>query len=125
MWINADYSWNDGSYHNSPAHGDNAFGIAAAGRYALTDKLGAAMRVEYVRDECCFFGFPGAVQIWSVTGTVDYALTEQLTVKGEIRFDTGSVHNADDDLFISDQGQGAVLEDKAQTLVGVEAIYRF
>src|SRR6185295_16854315 len=44
LWLNADYRWVDAG--GNPY----AWGIAAAGRFAVTDRTGVALRAEYVTD---------------------------------------------------------------------------
>jgi hypothetical protein len=42
-----------------------------------------------------------------------------------VRWDSGRVDRASDDLFISDTGSGYVFEDQSQGVIGAEVIYRF
>jgi hypothetical protein len=122
FYVNYDYSWNDGDYDG--VGGAAGHGVSVAGRYAITEKLGAAVRAEYVKvDKGFLFSDDGT--LWGLTGTVDYALTDHLTVRGEIRWDQGSLTGAPNDLFISDSGQGYVYTEDDQAVIGVEAIYRF
>jgi len=124
LYVNYDYSWNDGDYDGLGISGGDGHGVSVAGRYAITERLGAALRVEYVTTEDGFL-LANDTDLWGITGTVDYALTEQLTVRGEIRWDEGSVARAPDDLFIDDSGSGYVYTEDDQAVIGVEAIYRF
>jgi len=75
--------------------------VAVAGRVAVLPDLGLAVRGEYVREHdsanhgaLIISHDPGnvggpahTVDIWSLTGTVDYALTSHLKVKNELRWD--------------------------------------
>ena len=147
LWLNADYNWIDAS-------GDPyAWGVAAAGRFAITDRTGIALRGEYVTDNDNFLGYcgftsngsvaassscnggapssfvPTDVDIWSVTGTIDHLLTDQLKVRAEVRWDTmnksGGVN--DGEFFhgsINNNGNSHGLDDDQITL-GAEAIYSF
>ncbi len=124
LYVNYDYSWNDGDYDGLGISGAAGHGVSVAGRYAITEKLGAALRVEYVKADGGFL-LADATNLWGITGTLDYALTEQLTVRGEVRWDQGSIHSAPNDLFISDSGSGYVFTEDDQAVIGVEAIYRF
>jgi hypothetical protein len=119
-----------------------AWGVAAAGRYALNDKLGLALRAEYLDDEDGFFtglaflgastcsgglpcGVPGrGVELISLTGTMDYSLTEQLMVRGEVRYDQADVDRASDKIFLGDSNDVRDFEDD-QITAGVEVIYNF
>ena len=89
LWVNYNYLYYEGSalYAN---------GVAVAGRVGITDKIGAALRGEYVQEHVAqtssndFTGIlsPNENQTsYSLTGTVDYSLTDHLTARGEVRFD--------------------------------------
>jgi hypothetical protein len=117
FWANFDYSWVDGSA------GTDAYGIAVGGRYALTDRMGVALRGEYVTDEREYFGFVNDASLYSITTTVDYAITEQLMVRGEVRYDDGQIDKSPDNLFINDNR--TPYDEDDQILVGAELIYKF
>jgi hypothetical protein len=93
LWANYDYLFADetGYYAN---------GVAVAGRVEVLPDLGLAVRGEYVREnhspghgQLIFVDSvnPAAgahdVDAWSVTGTLDYALTDHLKVRSEFRWD--------------------------------------
>jgi len=91
LWANYDYLFVDetGYYAN---------GVAVAGRVQVLPDLGAAVRGEYVRENhspghgnlIFTEGGPNGahdVDTWSVTGTLDYALTEHLKLRSEFRWD--------------------------------------
>jgi hypothetical protein len=91
LWANYDYLFAQGT-------GYYAHGIAVAGRVAVLPELGIAVRGEYIREHSSanhgvlilqddFDNVGHTSDIWSVTGTVDYALTEHLKVKSELRWD--------------------------------------
>jgi hypothetical protein len=91
LWANYDYLFAQGT-------GYYAHGIAVAGRVAVLPDLGVAVRGEYIREQSSashgvlflqddFDNNGHSSDIWSVTGTVDYALTEHLKVKSELRWD--------------------------------------
>ncbi|MCH7869239.1 MAG: outer membrane beta-barrel protein [Myxococcales bacterium] len=82
LYVNFDYVW------SHPANLPNAstYALAAAGRYQWNKDLGIAMRFEVVVVD------PSNAQSedeYSFTTTVDYALTDGLTARGEVRFDWG------------------------------------
>ena len=86
--------------------------------------MGVALRTEYV-DLDNFFGRGSDLEIWGITTTVDYKLTESLTVRGEIRYDD---INDGGDLFVDDHRFGAGLaefDNDSQLTAGVEVIYTF
>ena len=65
-----------------------AFGIAVAGRVAVTDNTGVATRVEYVVADEDLAGGTEDSELFSLTGTVDHALTDNVMVRGEVRWDS-------------------------------------
>ena len=92
-WLNADYVW-------SEDHRASAWGIAVAGRVPLTDELSSAIRIEYADDKssrtaggCCPGGLFGvgnpatSSEVFGITGTLAYELAQNLTLRGEIRWD--------------------------------------
>jgi hypothetical protein len=122
MWLNADYTIDDNDGGSNPG----AYGIAVAGRYAWSERLGTALRLEYVADDRASFGFPDEADIWSITATIDYALTQHLILKGEIRHDQGQIDKNPDHLFIDDGDRlPGVYTDQDQTMIGAQVIYNF
>ena len=124
-YVNFDYLWDNGAPQNG---GNNdpawAWGIAWAGRYAITERFGAAARLEYVNDRRQLFGFDNNLRVWSSTLTLDYALTDQLVVRGEYRYDGGSITDTvNNEIFVS--GRSGAFDRGSQNLLGVEAIYAF
>jgi hypothetical protein len=124
-WLNVDYAWNKAQGPNQ-----DAWGVAAAARYAITERLGVSARAEWVRDDNGFVGWVNPdnifgparnADIYGVTGTVDYALTNNLMVRAEVRYDNITKDNSDDREFWDD---GIQLEPD-QTTAGVELVYEF
>jgi hypothetical protein len=60
----------------------------------------------------------------SLTGTMDYSLTEQLMVRGEVRYDQADVNRASDKIFFADGNETRDFEND-QITAGVEVIYNF
>jgi hypothetical protein len=82
MWVNVDWV----SANGSDASNFNTVGIAAATRLAINDRTGIAGRVEFVAAD--IDGNNGdEMHIGSLTLTSDCALTDSLTLKGEVRWD--------------------------------------
>jgi hypothetical protein len=140
-WANFDYFWADGT-HDPVANGANFLGFGLAGRYALTDRLGFAMRGEMVRGEnTAWFLSPDGIDadnnrganawLWEVTATVDYALTDSLTVRGETRLDWCDAHSSPNDCFVAhstpDFGPNSenIFTKDMQVLSLVQLLYRF
>ncbi len=92
-WVNADYSWLEGTRAA-------AWGIAVAGNVPLTDVFSATLRLEYLRDKGSRGGLFSSdadflpivsplshAEIYGATGTLAYELADNLTLKGEVRWD--------------------------------------
>jgi len=127
-YINVDFISTENSVAGSI--GDvTGYGISAAGRMALTDRMGFALRGEWVDldpDDV------SKLRIWGLTGTMDYALTEKLTLKAELRYDSAVGGGSSDDVFfrsggssLGAPGSGISLSKDDQLIAGVEAIYTF
>lgn len=133
FWVNADYDWIDlpGNPH--------AWGVAAAGRFAFTDRTSLALRAEYATDDDNFFGFlgfdpdggipgpdgstlaPTDVRVWGLTATLDHLLTDHLKIRGEVRYDDISKKDTDDGEFF--ENSTGFRDD--QVVIGAEVIYNF
>jgi hypothetical protein len=126
-WLNFDYSWaNVGGGTTA-----TALGIAVAGRYAVTERFGISTRFEWVGDDDGFVGWqnPNAGNvvdgnIFSLTGTADYAITNNLMVRGEVRWDTISKTGGSDDEFYG-RGSYANVNKSDQVTMGAELVYEF
>ena len=119
VWLNADYLVNNGDDQSEEG---SAYGIAAAGRVALNERAGLSARFEYINlDEdfqAAAAGTPAAgldeFDQFSITGTYDYTLTNNLTVRAEIRYD-----DAETPIFAGENGAG---EDSQVTAL-LEVVY--
>ena len=100
MWVNYSYLFVEES-------GLYLHGVANAVRLQITDKIGAALRGEYIREHASSSRWPGFArlhlggshtfidaggddadtELYSLTGTVDYSLTDHLIARAEGRFD--------------------------------------
>jgi len=118
MWLNYNYNWFEdtpGAFGFAGEGPDSdVHGIAVAARLAVTERMGLALRGEGL-----FFGLDDVSdeEQFSLTGTLDYQLTEKLTTRGEIRWDTANF----DGLTIDQDG---VARDD-QLLGVVELVYSF
>ena len=126
--------------------------VAGAARLAVTERTGISTRLEYIRgddvfeeieDDGAWFGGDygrqpsGDVDIWAVTGTVDHALTDNLIVKLEGRWDWANVKGAQDELFVDNCDSGgdsmgssaasscAYFEQQDQWLALIQMLYQF
>ncbi len=123
FWLNVDY----GEQEDGDLLGGDAewWGIALGTNIVLSDTLSLALRGEYFEDSENFRGIAGAArsfEAYSLTGTLAYALTEHLTLRGELRYDTADDNGAagGGNIFPDDRG----LEDDA--LYGIlEVSYAF
>ena len=125
-WLDVIYVW---TKNEQRAGNAAAVGVAAAGRYAVTDATGFAMRAEYVRswDDYVEMHIPVSPNddqnLWSITATVDHKLTDHLTVKGEVVYQEGSAGKSNDKQFFQDSEHDDNLEN--QVLLGVQMTYQF
>ena len=126
-WANYDYYWVHNA--NSDLSTVNIHTIALASRFAVTEDTGVALRGEYQWwARLGEFGSGGAkpqLSYWTVTGTIDHSLTENLILKLEGRYDIGRVRNQPDDLFLSGGDGPLAFDDNAQTLGLVQLLYKF
>ncbi|MCC6642960.1 MAG: outer membrane beta-barrel protein [Deltaproteobacteria bacterium] len=158
MYLQIDMGWED--FGNTFAINDGLpnlnqktpfwFGIAGAGRYAITDRLGVALRAEWFNDDrsgfFCTQGANGAVvnlntignnastcagtginlasSAYEVTATLDYALTSQLTARAEFRSDWVNNQEGSDDFFRSATTRANYLQANQQVLAA-QLYYRF
>jgi len=128
LYLNGDYAWLDDS-------DDAAWGIAAAGRFGITDRTGIALRGEYVADvdeRLGFFGItdngfggdtlaPTGIETWGITATLDHLLTDHLMIRGEVRYDDIDKDDTDNEEFFEDSADF----DSDQIVIGAEVIYNF
>jgi hypothetical protein len=126
MWVNSTYVYAEGS-------SQSAWGIAGAGRLAITDDLGISTRLEFAQDVPAgtvagpnsgdFFGVLAggdSSKIYSLTGTIDYALAQNLVLKGEARWDKVNEEGTDE-FDSSGAGSGST----NQTVFLGEVVYSF
>jgi hypothetical protein len=119
----------------------NAWGIAAAGRFGITERTGFSLRGEYVADVDGALGFVGindpfdidgdgfndeqlsftGIETWGITATVDHLLTDNLMVRAEARYDDINKDDTDNDEFFENSRDLK----QNQITVGAEVIYNF
>ncbi len=118
-WVNFDYYWTQDTGYaqpGSPAIQDESsltiYGIAGAGRYAITENTGFSLRYEWLYLKSLaqqpfgtsFDTSPGAdTTLMSLTGTIDHHLTDNLVLSAEARWDRGRGRGSDD-YFVDDVG---------------------
>jgi hypothetical protein len=119
-YVNADYISTD---VNGAADSVDGYGIAGAARFAFNETTGLAGRFEYLSLED---DLNNDLKIWELTGTLDHKLTDALTLRGEVRYDSASeadlLTGAGDDLYTGDDGP---FDDDSQVTLGVEVLYGF
>jgi hypothetical protein len=129
-WLNFDYRWGDSQ--GGPTS-QEAWGLALAGRVGITEALGFAVRGEWLQDRNNLFGLDGpddgSSTIWTLTGTLDYELTENLLVRAEVRWDDVDTDEAADGEFIkkapSIDGGDVQFTNRDQVTTGMEIVYQF
>jgi hypothetical protein len=128
VWANFDWVRNFGSQQ---VEGD-AYGVSAAGRVGITDSTGFATRVEYVRGENSFnrtaAAFGNISEVVTLTGTIDHALTDDVKLRLEARWDT-SLDNTDG-VFVNSQNgptnggvNGPFSPNRDDQVVGLAELY--
>ena len=115
------------------------WGVAAAARYAINDRLGLALRGEFIQDNRNLFGATDRMgdatdlDAWGFTLTADYAITDNLTLKAEGRFDRFDFIRPDDpptDTAVSADGSDGIMfrdnfRNRNNWLTGAELVYQF
>ncbi|MBW2290000.1 MAG: porin [Deltaproteobacteria bacterium] len=136
-WLNFDYGWRQLSKTRPEDDTQHGYGVAVAGRYAVTERLGLSSRFEWLADKNGFAGWVNATDedeetdVFSLTGTADYALTNNLMVRAEVRWDTIRKKGVSDDEFWdrgTDEGgpgPGNRKLKRDQVTTGVELVYEF
>jgi len=132
-WLDFDYVWTQdleaiiGDAQQRVPGDPEAFGVAAASRYAVSPQTGFGFRAEllYGRDN---FLDPTQVTgigdhtLWSITGTLDHTFAENFVLRLEGRWDAGE-QSGSDAFFYRDRAAGEYRHD--QFVGGVQAYYRF
>ncbi len=118
IWMNLDYLKFDKRSTQGRAH---IYAVAMAGRYAIDDLTGLSLRGEVLNGDMPMGSgtnagsATGGANTYSLTGTVDRALTDNLTIKGELRYDEAPRYE-----FVDDSG-----DERSQTVGLVELLYAF
>lgn len=122
-WLNFDYA----QINSSP--NASIYGIGLAQRYQVTDRFALSAREEYLYGDS---GAPTSIpavayanamrsRTYSLTVTGDYALTEYLSLRGELRFDDVNENDVQDDNFFGKSG----MTRSNQTVGLVQAVLHF
>jgi hypothetical protein len=150
-WVNVDYMQ---PMHERRPGSPYLFGIAAAGRYGITDTTGLALRLEYIYSNDQYLGMATAINpatifvdgppailpspaatlagyfkedqtVWTVTATLDHALTEHLSIKGEVVYQEGDTSHNTDNQYFCNKSCNANQLDRRQILLGAQMTYEF
>lgn len=150
LYVNGDYV-TQANFGNG-----KAWGVATGGRFGITDRTGVSLRGEYVADNENFLGFcalPNSdfvfdsddgcdggfseftdavetdVKIFGITATVDHLLTDQLMVRGEVRWDnvrhSGNTSNGEFFNGSLDDSESDLGLKSNQVTIGAEVVYNF
>jgi hypothetical protein len=98
--------------------------ISVATRLAVLDTTGIAVRGEVIIDDDGLFSAGAGGNLWSVTGTIDHALTDNLTGNLEVRYDgvADSVTGSGNGFW---NGAGTATSDGSQVLLVAQLVYQF
>jgi hypothetical protein len=131
-WVNFDYYWtgNSDATAASGASSLTIYGFAGGARYAFTEAAGFSLRYEYLHLNDIgvteLGGFPGMdIALNEITGTIDYALSDNLTLKAEGRYDWGWIQEASNNLFANRDGDFSSGGKKDQLLGIIQLMYTF
>jgi len=91
-------------------------GVAIATRLEVLDTTGIALRGEVILDEDDLYGTGGT--LYTVTGTIDHALTDNLTANVEIRWDGSEVP-------VFWNSSGTTLSEDSQVMGIFQLVYEF
>ena len=118
LYVNYDYKWN---HTRGGTDAPDIHGVSVAGRFGITDNTGIAARGEYL---AIMSGNPDA---WSVTGTVDHRLTDNLLIRAEYRYDgnTSAVFYGANSNVSAPPGTPRIGNHKDQHVFIVDATYEF
>ncbi len=141
LFVNGDYAT------MANAGNAKAWGVATGGRFGITDRTGISLRGEYVADNGGYLGFgawengtvsstggfqtfvPADVKIFGITATVDHLLTDQLMVRGEVRWDnvrhSGNTSNGEFFNGSLDDSESDFGLKSNQVVLGAEVVYNF
>jgi hypothetical protein len=131
LWLNFDWVNQQGGNQNPLVNGNrrndvNKFGLGIAGRYAITDMTGIAVRGEWVGSTVNGTNTPpGTMNQWSTTLTADHHLTDNLMVRGEFRYDGAQVNTGSNNVFCGSGGGGCVGSHAEQFSFIVDMTYEF
>ena len=143
-WINFDYYWFNNAGNGAGSFTDfdfdrmNIYGISTGARWGFLESTGLAVRFEWLRAEyhpflateegAVLFGNVGQdSDHFSITGTLDHALTDNLSVRLEGRYDWADINVGDDNFFATARPSSseAHYTRDGQGLGLVEMLYRF
>jgi hypothetical protein len=118
--LNFDMSSIQGVFGPAPFNRAEQSGIALYAKYAFTDTLSEAIRIEYYSDaEGINIGGANGARVVSVTATTEMKVAQQLILRAEIRAD-----NSNDPIFTRG-GSGADRAAHGDYTLGFEAIMPF
>jgi len=136
----------NGDYATAANQGNaKAWGVSTGGRFGITDRTGISLRGEYVADNGNYLNFssfpnsdssdfgegtvPTDVKIFGITTTVDHLLTDQLMIRGEVRWDNirHSDNTSNGEFFHAgiDNNQSDLGLSSNQVTLGAEVVYNF
>ncbi|MDH3211542.1 MAG: porin, partial [Myxococcales bacterium] len=121
VWTNFDYFFYNGT-NNGGSNDIDFWGLAAAGRYGITDAMGIGVRGEVVRQHNGNLS-ADELLLWEVTGTLDYALTDNLKTMLEVRYDRGHFEAFSSDFFFTNKN--GINSERDQVLALIQMMYTF
>ena len=119
VWANFDYIFLKNDQAGLAAgNAGNVWGLALASRYGFSDTTGAAVRGEVISG---LRAGDKSAKVWSLTGTMDHALTDHLKGLLEIRWDKSSAAGSNNSFTNNSGGAGRA----SQVLALAQLVYSF
>jgi hypothetical protein len=125
-YLNFDYGWRE-----AQGFARQAYGVGVAGRFAVTERFGLSSRFEWLGDKRGYAGwnaggdYEDTTDVFSLTSTADYAITNNLMIRGEVRWDTTRGDNNAGQGEAEFYGRPDGNLKRNQVTTGMELVYEF
>ncbi|RPH51833.1 MAG: hypothetical protein EHM91_00795, partial [Planctomycetota bacterium] len=121
LGLNFDKSSIQSVANSAPGSRGPLSGVALYAKYAFTDTLSEALRIEYFSDkEGVLVGGANGCRVFSITATTEMKVAQQLILRFELRAD-----NSNDAIFTRGGGDAGLRAAHGDYTLGFEAIMPF
>ncbi len=113
LWLNFDFGWKRDHWFRDDfgerinLDDSEVYAIAVAGRYEVFEGTGFALRFEFLRESDGYLMLErgnGDSELYTLTATIDHALTKNLIARLEGRFDWAEIDGGSNKLFRNARG---------------------